>query len=694
MGRSHRIIDFSRVGGGLFLYSRMSNNRKEAGRFGLWPKRVARQLSEFPKSLRYNPSLDGIRALAVVLVLLSHGKMPGFAGGFIGVDIFFVISGFLITRLLCAELSRSGTIDYVGFISRRIKRLQPAFFVVAIATVVGGAVFLLPFGEQQGVAKEIISASLFVSNFYFAQGADYFADTSAYRPFLHTWSLAVEEQFYFIWPWCLLFFYRLFKSAPGFAAMGTVAVFLFVFGMAMAKLFPTSAYYMLTTRAWELMLGAWLVPLLTTPRRFGGAVGVFGVVLVGLALALTDGTTPYPGLLTLVPTVGAMAMIYGVESSRGAFSGILAWRPIQLIGLASYAIYLWHWPILAIARSAYPNQSNLPTDMVLLLLSIILGLLTFAWFERPLREKQIARGTLFVYGAASLAVVITSAAALGAYAKFVGRESPRFAEVRRAELDRPDLRCFSNLYPCVVPGSTVAIWGDSHAYALSDAIAAAQAERGQTLSIFASPACAPILGYEFEWSAEDSAGACAAANQRAMARIVELQAAGLREVILIARWSINFGVPALTVGEREQQSRNAFIRNPGQHQSRVLAGLREVVTRLQWHGIRVTLVLPVPDLPFTPLDCAARGSNCTLDEHDVVARQAPTVAALRTLAGVDFLDPLPFFCTTRRCPFVIDGRYLYADHSHVTKTTAIALWEYLLRSKTPVASRTHSEPSQ
>ena len=304
----------------------------------------------------FRPDLEGLRAVAVLLVLLYHAGVPGFGGGFVGVDVFFVLSGFLITSLLLRELHSTGTLSIAGFYARRARRLLPAAGLVLIVTLVGSVVFLSPL-RIPTVSADIGAAGLYVSNFRFAaQANDYFAAGGTPSPVLHYWSLSVEEQFYIVWPGLLLLLYRWGRSWIGIA-VGVIVVASFGLSLVLTGVNQPVAFYLLPTRAWQLGVGALLSLAALRFTRINPALGatltLLGVVAAAAASLAFSDRTPFPGMAAALPVAAAALVIVGGMPSGGTVaSRWLAVRPVRYLGTISYSVYLWHWPLLVLAAGA------------------------------------------------------------------------------------------------------------------------------------------------------------------------------------------------------------------------------------------------------------------------------------------------------------------------------------------------------
>lgn len=356
----------------------------------------------------YRPEIDGLRAIAVLPVILFHAGISGFQGGFVGVDIFFVISGYLITNLLMIELRTTGTISIIDFYERRMRRLAPALVFMLVIVSALAAVILWPSQQIEYGANALASAA-FISNVSLWQQGGYFGGPSETNALLHTWSLAVEEQFYIIFPPLLLFAWRLGRRL---AILTTVAISLAA-SMLIAELgtvyAATANYYLLPSRAWELGIGA-LVAILWSqgglvPVRLRDPLGLAGLAMIAWTVVTLDETTPFPGLRAVPPTLGTALIL--VSAAPGTWlSRILTLRVFVFFGLISYSLYLWHQPLLALYRvQAEPNVSATGIALVVVV-SVLIAWVSWRYVERPFRARSfLSRTQLFAAGTVGFGVV-------------------------------------------------------------------------------------------------------------------------------------------------------------------------------------------------------------------------------------------------------------------------------------------------
>jgi len=408
----------------------------------------------------FRPDIEGLRAVAVLAVVLFHAEVPGLGGGFVGVDVFFVISGFLITGLLWREMTNSGTVRLRNFYGARARRLLPASAFVGVATMIA-AVLLLPPLQVQSVITDGIASALYVSNYWFVvRGVDYFAGRLPPSPFQHYWSLGVEEQFYLLWPalilgtaWLVRRIYRRTRTQaassqrPYVIVLATVAVMSFTLSFVATYVAPAAAFFSLPTRAWQLAVGGMIAlsagAWKRLPAQAAAIIGWAGLALIVLACTRLTATTLYPGTAALLPTLGT-ALIIGAGCAiptKGA-GRALGTPPMRAIGQISYSWYLWHWPILIFAPLVLGHPLNLTARLTAALLSALLAIATLRWLENPLRYsdpiRHSARRSLTLGAIATTIAVGVGAILLVAIPTPVGRGTPATPLTITAAPAQPD----------------------------------------------------------------------------------------------------------------------------------------------------------------------------------------------------------------------------------------------------------------
>lgn len=338
--------------------------------------------------MNYRKEIDGLRALAVIPVILFHGGLEWFSGGYVGVDIFFVISGYLITSIILRE-KESGTFSIASFYERRARRILPALFFIIFVCIPFAWLWLLPH-ELKDFGKSIVAVTLFASNILFWRESDYFAADAELIPLLHTWSLAVEEQFYVIFPLIIIFFWA-FGRRWLIGILSLIALFSLGLTEWGWRHFPEANFYLISTRAWELMIGALLAFYLSRNKQPEGTIShmgsLLGMALIVLTIILLDKTLPFPSLYALAPTVGT-ALIILFASSGTLVHKLLSQKIFVGIGLISYSAYLWHQPIFVFARVNGMNEPNIGMVLLLSILAILLAYFSWRFVELPFRDRS------------------------------------------------------------------------------------------------------------------------------------------------------------------------------------------------------------------------------------------------------------------------------------------------------------------
>ena len=618
------------------------------------------------QELTYRADIDGLRAIAVGAVVLFHARLPFVSGGFVGVDVFFVISGYLITTILLRDPS------IIGFYQRRARRILPALFVLVAAVLAVGLVLLLPH-DLMALAQSAMATLLFGSNVWFWRQAGYFATETELWPLLHTWSLGVEEQFYIAFPivvrLCAGIGRRRLLLVFGVLALLSLAATIFC----MNHLKPVVAFYIAPMRAWELLAGSMIATgALPTPRGRGwrSTAAVAGLLLLLGAIVATD-AGQFPGWGAVPPVLGTALLIWAGEGERHALSGWLGARPLRFVGLISYSLYLWHWPVLAFARYVAVLPLGPAETTAAVALAGGLAVVSWRFVERPFRRGVSDRAIWLVFGA-GMALLLVAAATPLAGNGFPGRYPAAVAALNEGEGE--DWRCpvttlvrFGSFYACPLnlpsrdpAQAAIVLWGDSHAQMYVPALLAAMGGRGAIL--VNANGCAPVAGD----GADPTCGAIQRAN---FARIAELSA---DTVVLAQNWPQYRDEAGVRLGRAPL---------PAERYGDALRRLRTLVGALRAAGKHVVLVGPIA-LPGYNLasvgarDLAFHGRVRTptgVGRPAYLAEYANVLAALDALhrsGAVSVIRPDQLICDAQACPFVVDGRAVFADHGHLTAASA------------------------
>jgi len=458
--------------------------------------------------MKYRAEIDGLRAFAVIPVILFHAGFSSFSGGFIGVDIFFVISGFLITTIIISELDRKN-FSIVRFYERRARRILPALvFMIIISSIVATRLFAP--SDLEDYFKSVLSVSVFSSNIFFWQSSGYFDTAVELKPLLHTWSLAVEEQYYLIFPVLLMVFWKFGKKNIALL-IAVIAASSLALAEVGSTRFASANFYLLPTRAWELLLGSLTAFHVarhadddSTHRPLKEALGWIGVALCVAPVFLYDASTPFPGIYAIPPTVGACLVIV-FASGRTTAGRLLSTKPLVWIGLVSYSAYLWHQPIFAFARYQIEGPSPLVFSG-LILATLAAAYLSWRFVEKPFRSPQALKAPFIFKSSAMATVAMVTVGTIG-FATH-GFESLKSTPQQREALStavnspkRSECHTWGDDYlpadqSCEYATGELkwAVFGDSHAVELAYSLSQELAPRNDRVKHFSFSACPPTYG--------------------------------------------------------------------------------------------------------------------------------------------------------------------------------------------------------
>ena len=625
-------------------------------------------------------------------------------------DIFFVISGYLISLIVFREQA-AGEFSFADFYARRARRLFPALAVVLLATIVFGA-FVLFADEYHRLGKHASSAIVFLLNFQLMNEAGYFDVASNTKPLLHLWSLSVEEQFYLVWPALLVVLWRV-RWRIGLV-IGILIVGSFAFAIYLASRNLDALYFHPLARFWELLLGA---ALAYYHHRFG--VNAFpsrldrswmrhllsfaGLVAIFSAFFLFNGKAPHPSTLTLIPLIGVTALIASGSDSVG--SRFLALKPLVWIGLISYPLYLWHWPLLSYIRIM---ESGAPTEALLWAgagAALLLAALTTRFIEQPLRHSHRVRTAVVGLGSTMVALLLAS---FGVVASDGLTDRPAVRHVKAAEVQMKrepstDESCLRLFPPGEAPAycrqhnpmnRMIAIVGDSHAHVLFPGVSESAALQGYGTLLLANSGCPPLGGAVTGRNAHEKT-MCMHSIDRIFGalerdkRIVAVVFATRGPQYLTGA---GFGPAEASYNYPPISSREGIDAADSLSPYDVFGrGLKASVSRLNQHGLRVAYVLQVPELGVPAQNCVLRPltvtenkTGCSVDRAVYQERMRPYRALVANLhLDSEFfrvVDPGPVFCDSSRCSGASDGHLLYADDNHLSVLGSKKLAPIILRA--------------
>lgn len=642
----------------------------------------------------HRKEIDGLRAIAVLAVVFYHFGLPGVGGGFVGVDVFFVISGFLIGGILWREKVATGRLALGQFYVRRIKRLAPAYVAMSLAVLVIGWLLLLP-NDYRETAKGVIAATVYLSNVLFFRQSGYFDSAAEDKVLLHTWSLSVEEQFYLFLP---LVFLLLGRSRNGMViSFGALFLVSLISSLPMTERSQPAAFYLFPFRAWELLAGV-LLAIWATEKRFdyqiNAGISYAGLGTVVASIMLIDPSALFPGWQAMFPVLGAVMLIANGRHDN-LVNRMLSMRLPVAIGLISYSLYLWHWPVVTLTKYVQGDYAGSGETALWIAVSVALAAASWAFVEQPVRRAKAASGKVVIGGAAVASLLLLGAAGYIFRADGIdGRFGPEagvhiaatgdfLQDFSRCHVERDGP--LKGLETCPVGpkdrAPEILIWGDSHVRAMFEGIAQTATETDRAALVVWRAGCAPAFDLVKEESAATAAqdAACTAANVQIRAAFAEMP--NIRDVILIGRWSY------YATGQGTGLDANNTIALSSDHmqadtQASLFAkALTQTVYEISGTDRLVYALEQPPEIASYSAPEMARGlahGRITPDaatRHAAIGRsEAESRAALAQEAldnsGVILLPTWDNFCDAFLCEAVHNGIGQYFDNNHLTNTAA------------------------
>jgi peptidoglycan/LPS O-acetylase OafA/YrhL len=621
--------------------------------------------------MKYRSDIDGLRGIAVSSVVLFHAGVPGISGGFVGVDIFFVISGYLITSILAGEIS-TGQFSVLKFYDRRIRRIFPALFTLLAVSSIVAYLTLLP-ADLHEFGGSLLSATASVSNIFFWNQSGYFDGPSELKPLLHTWSLAVEEQFYIFFPLLLIVLGRATNSLYGRLVIICLTLFSFALSVWAVHDYPTAAFYWAPPRAWELLLGS-AIALNIFPdvvsKSWREVLGVAGVGLIAASIVLIDRATPFPGAAALPACAGAALLIHSQKHGLGFCGRLLSLPPLVFVGLISYSLYLWHWPVFVFAR--YLNIEPLsPVQIaILIVFSCVLAVLSWRFVEMPFRKGAPGGLRRRVFAAAGMAMACTAACGI-AFVAFHGLPGRIPASVLAVTYDKQYRSVMGECHlffsakrkaMCVRGAAgqqpSFILVGDSHAGAAADSVFEAAREAGITGYQLTDSGYCPTYTY-VKYGEAKKARYMNSALKAALDK-----SPNIRLVLIVVYWN-------------QSVTQIQYYAPDGSRVSGQVAVFEGIKAMAQHYPDRKFVLMEAP--PHSALFGAHVQARELLYSHpiraDITAQQydemrGPYEGVLERLAKLPNIEKLaiePFICSKDVCPAKFpNGTLMYRDDNHLS----------------------------
>ena len=637
---------------------------------------------------KYRPDIDGLRAIAVLSVVFFHTGVELLSGGFVGVDIFFVISGYLITSIIIREIE-ANKFSVAKFYERRFRRILPVLTFVTITSLVVGA-FLLRADDFKDLGKTALATTIFSSNIVFWQQSGYFDGPSALKPLLHTWSLAVEEQFYIFFPLLLMLIANR-GSKKYLRWLILLVIISFIICQQSMKLDPSAAFFLFPTRAWELLIGSLLalnfLPTLTD-NRLRHLLSIIGFLMMMLSIFLIDEKTAFPGVSAAIPTLGAALYIYSGTGGKGLANRILSIRPFVFVGLISYSLYMWHWPIIVYTKLFMIRELTVIEIGIMLSSTFIISIFSWRFIEQTFRNNSLLKNRKMVFTSSSVISVIILSAGLLIIVTKGFPERYDFISLKDAtntdhewkkwgKCQNVTKKIQNNQELCIIGKNdkqpSFIFWGDSHAKALAPSVNLSAINHDLSGRIATLAACPPLLSIERANSLE-----CDKFNKMVLQYIVDNPE--LITVILAARWTLAAN------GKRYKNEEGAPVKlidlqssNSSGMTNKVLfgIGLRRTINALQKINRQVILVSQIPEIGYDvpSVMFIAKSTNRNVESiisptvNDYLIRNETvisTFSALKAKRDIILVDPYKLLCRKASCKVFSDNILLYRDNNHLS----------------------------
>ncbi len=660
----------------------------------------------------YRPDIDGLRALAIIPVILFHAGISGFSGGFVGVDIFFVISGYLITAIILREIKLK-RFSLIGFWERRVRRIIPVlFFILGAVTLLSYYIILFPTDFVQ-FGQSLLAQSVFLANLYYMRQYSYFAEPAEVTPLLHTWSLSIEEQFYVLFPLLLMGVWLLRKFlVPMLCALAALSflynIYLLEWTTSTVFSIPflpsiwggatnaSAAFFFLPARAWELLIGAIIAAaaLSIKHKLVAEIAGIIGIIGIIYSVVFFSAETVFPGYAALLPTLSTGLLILA-SSTHQTFAGTILSFPVLIwIGLISYSLYLWHWPLLVMTKMHYGELSQL-TLVGLLAVTFILSWGTYRFIETPFRNRTLLANPthMLIGGMAALGLLFMSGLVI-VRLQGLPERAPAAALIiatAAADTNPRQYECFKKNYreifgiaePCLLgiqdkqAAIDFVLWGDSHSDAMMPVIDAMARERGQTGAYFGTGGCLPLVAN----IAITRDSKCEEIKQQALTYI---EANAVPKVLLIASWISADGNVIIT-NEATQVVQPGLPSDQTEAVELQFADiLRTTVETIADTGAQVYILRRVPihhDYQTRSMftEAARTGESASLPIQSLAEYVYETryendaISQLNTIPTVTVLTPTTLLCPNDICRITIGDTIAYRDASHVNTAGALLL---------------------
>jgi peptidoglycan/LPS O-acetylase OafA/YrhL len=645
--------------------------------------------------MKHRPDIDGLRAIAVIPVVLFHAGVLHVAGGYVGVDVFFVISGFLITGILLEDI-RKDRFSIANFYERRARRILPALFVVLFFSSLAAYKLLMP-NDAHDYGRSLIATLAFASNVAFSREMGYFDGPAELKPLLHTWSLAVEEQFYIVYPLFLFLVTRFFRKRYA-TAIGSMLILSLSYSIWRVHTAPTTSFYLAATRAWELLIGGLLaIPCIPKLRHKWSAnlLGLLGLGLIAYGVFAFSAATPFPGTNALFPCVGAALIVYSGMEADTVTGRLFSVRPMVFVGLISYSLYLWHWVIIVFTKHYVDGPLTGLDTVAVIVASFLAAYLTWQFVENPFRGRGAIGTRTWIFSGAALIALLFAVFGAGAMATdgFPGRFSgeARFLLNARDDFWKKRDACDEKMCRVGVSSTpeTFILWGDSHAGALAPVFERLALTDNLAGAVAFHSGCAPLLELKrYGVKPQDC-------TEFGNSVIGYIKTHHIRNVFLHGRWGL------YTEAVRPEQGPPALLTpdlRPEENYAEFEKLVRSTLAELRSLDVNVVIIASVPevgkDVPTTLALVAMSGKPMKLAPRrdEFIKRQARAFQVLRSAANdysAQIVYPHETLCDSSECAVVKEQWPLYSDDDHLSVHGAMDLspmLEPLLKASSSTSS--------
>lgn len=664
-------------------------------------------------NLKYRPDIDGLRALAVLVIIIFHFDKTLLAGGFIGVDVFFVISGFIITATIYPQI-KSKSFSFSDFYQKRIKRILPLYYLVALTSLIVAYILFTP-NDLVSFGGSLRYTSSLISNIYFERNIGYFSSASETMPLLNVWSLSVEEQFYLFWPFILLIIVRFISENVAIAVFIAMLVGMVAYSHFLAITSPSEAYFLIQSRGFELLIGAMLAMGSITLQQKGieyslrtyQIAGLIGVALVLIMLNFLDESSFFPSYNAVVVCLGVALIIFSSSNNQTYLNKVLSTPCLVAVGRISYALYLWHWPIQSFYRYYYADF-GLKGFIICSVLTVLFSVTSFIVIEKPLRQIKCKKRVVYIfYFFLPIAVLFMISNSIENNKGYPKRFSGSALELYLSsmsdfenQLNKPALmEGFEPFSPIVIGNQSAIkpsayIWGDSHGQHFRGFVDELGKEYGFTALFSGEGGCPPIANGWINRNGKPRRK-CEISNKVTLDHIL---ASDVKVVFLGARWAI-YAQSTLTKNEQDyyiylgdELDQSESIEN----NRRVLSlGLEKTISTLIAHGKTPIIFSQIPSYPFNPSNCLFKkitvksmaNLSCDTDKQVFDERYHFASELLNSIKmkypQTIIIDVQPIVCREHTCVSQLGGQLLYKDNDHLNSQGARKLHEEYM--KTPSA---------